>query len=124
MLHGPGHFSEDCKVLKVYSEWYATQRRNKKKETRSCGKPKRGKVVEFDDNTHESNVVQNDEIPIPRKKKGTNVATKKCKIKIVKSAASEQLHTYGIDSLNLSDTEHTDNDYVRGEENSNGHDSE
>ena len=28
-LHGPGHSSEDCKVIKVYSENYVTQRPNK-----------------------------------------------------------------------------------------------
>ena len=67
--------------------------------------------------------MQNDEIPIPRKKKGTQLATKKRKIKSVKPASAEKGSTYGIDSLNLSDTAHAEIDSVRGEENSYGHDS-
>ena len=68
--------------------------------------------------------MENHGYPIPRKKNGTKVATKKRKIKIVKAAASEKGRTYGIVSLNLSDTAHADNDSVRGEGNSDGHDSE
>ena len=68
--------------------------------------------------------MQNDEIPIPRKKKGTQLATKKRKIKSVKPASAEKGSTYGIESLILADTVHADNDSVLGEENSNRHDSE
>ena len=62
--------------------------------------------------------------PIPRKKKGTKVMTKKHKIKSVKADAVEKGRTYGIDSLNLDDTTLVYNDSILGEENSNGHDSE
>ena len=102
---------------------YAAQRPHKSTETWSGGNSKHGKVVKFDDNTQEANVMQNDEIPIPRKKKGTQLATKKRKIKSVKPASAEKGSTYGIDSLNLSDTAHAEIDSVRGEENSYGHDS-
>ena len=53
--------------------------------------------------------------PILRKKKGKKVATKKRKIKSVKEAEVEKGHTYGIDSLNLADTAHAENDSIRGE---------
>ena len=68
--------------------------------------------------------MQNDDIPIPRKKKGTKLATQKRKIKSVKSAAEKKGRTYGIYSFNIADTSHADNDSVRREENANGHDSE
>ena len=50
---------------------------------------------------------------MPSKKKGTKVATKKRKIKSVKTAAVEKGRTYGIDSLNLADTTHTDSDSLK-----------
>ena len=90
LLHGPRHSSEECKVLKVYSENYAAQRPHKSIEACSGGNPKRGKVVEFDDNNQEVNTTENCGDPIPRKKKGTKVATKKHKIKIVKAGSSEK----------------------------------
>ena len=49
----------------------------------------------------------------PRKKRVTKMATKKCNIKSVKPAAVEKERTYGIDSLNLADTTHAENDSVR-----------
>ena len=52
------------------------------------------------------------------------MAAKKRKIKSAKSAAAEKGRTYGIDSLNLTDTAHAENDCVLGEENSDGHNSE
>ena len=51
------------------------------------------------------------------------MAAKKRKIKSAKSAAAEKGRTYGIDSLNLADTAHAENDSVQEDENSNGHDS-
>ena len=61
---------------------YAAQRPHKSTETWSGGNSKHGKVVKFDDNTQEANVMQNYYIPIPRKEKGKKVATKKRKIKM------------------------------------------
>ena len=52
------------------------------------------------------------------------MTTKKRKIKSAKTDAVEKGRTYGIESLNLSETSHAENDSVRGEENANGHDSE
>ena len=42
------------------------------------------------------------------------MANKKRKIKSVKAAAVEKRRTYGIDSLNLSDTTYVENESVRG----------
>ena len=69
LLHGPGHSSEECKVLKVYSEKYAAQRPHKSTEAKSGCKPKHSKVVEFNRNTQEVNFMQDDDIPISREKK-------------------------------------------------------
>ena len=69
LLHGPGHSSEECKVLKLYSEKYAAQRPHKPKGDCSGGNPRRGKVVDFDDNTQEVNTMKNHVNPTPRKKK-------------------------------------------------------
>ena len=91
-------------------------------ESRTSGKPKCVKVVEFNENTQESNVIQNDDIPTPKKKKGIKVATKKPKRKSVKSATVEK-RNYGIDSLNLADTTHGENYSILGEQNVNGNDS-
>ena len=60
--------------------------------------------------------------PIPWKKKGIKVATKKPKRKSVKSATVEK-RNYGIDSLNLADTTHGENYSILGEQNVNGNDS-
>ena len=50
---------------------------------------------------------------------------KKRKIKIVKVYAAEKGRAYGIDSLNLADTVHeADNDFIQGEDNAAGNDSE
>ena len=68
--------------------------------------------------------MQNDDIPIPRMKKGPKAATKKRMIKTVKAAASEKGSTYGVGRLNLSETVHMEDDFVRGEENVDGHDYE
>ena len=50
--------------------------------------------------------------------------TKKRKIKSDKEATLEQERTYGIESLNIADTAHAENDSVLGEKNANGHESE
>ena len=84
LLHGPGHSSEDYKVLTFYSEKYAAQRPHKPTDECSGGKPKRGKVVEFDDNTQEVNTMENHGDTIPRNKNGTKVSTKNRNIKSVK----------------------------------------
>ena len=106
LLHGSGHSSDECKVLKVYSEKYAAQRPHKPTEALSGGKPKRGKVVESDDNTQKVNTMENHGDSIPRNEKEKKLATKKCKIKSVKVAAVEKGRTYGINSLNPADTAH------------------
>ena len=123
-MHGPNHPSEECKVLKVYSEKYAAQRSHKYTEARSGGKPKHGEFAEFDRKTREASVIENYDIPIPRKKKVTKGAIKKRKIKSVKADAAEKGRTYGIGILNLADTVHAENYSVRGEENINENDSE
>ena len=65
MLNGPGHSSEECKVLNIYSKKYAAQRPHQNKEARSGGKRKHGKSIEFDDNTQKFNVMENNDDPIP-----------------------------------------------------------
>ena len=81
MLHGPVHTSEECKVLNIYSGEYAAQGPRENKEARSGGNPKRGKTVEFDENTQEVNVVDNHDNPIPRNKKDKNWLSKSAKLK-------------------------------------------
>ena len=52
------------------------------------------------------------------------LAIKKRRIKSAKADAAGKGRTYGIDSLNLSDTVHeADNDSIHGEGNAYGHDS-
>ena len=55
LLHGPGHSSEDCKVLKEYSKNYSVQRPHNEHEACSGGKTKRGKSV--DGNVKEVNIM-------------------------------------------------------------------
>ena len=52
------------------------------------------------------------------------MAIQKRNNKRAKVAAAEKGRINGIDSLNLSDTAHAENDSVQGEENANEHDSE
>ena len=47
------------------------------------------------------------------------MAIQKRNNKSTKAAAAEKERIYGIDSLNLSDTAHAENDSVQGEENAN-----
>ena len=72
LLHGPGHSTEECKVLKKYSDKYSTQRPHKDKEARSRGKNKRGKFIEFDGEMQEVNSMASHSDPIPSKKKVKN----------------------------------------------------
>ena len=88
------------------------QQLHKSIESWSGSKPKHGKKFKFARNTQKTNVMENDDIPIPRKKKGTKVAIKRRKIKSMKLVASEKGCTYCIDNLNLSDTVHAENDSV------------
>ena len=87
LFNGPGQSSKECKVLKIYSKKCAAQRPHKTAEAPSCSKPKRDKVVKFNDSTQEFNTMGNHGDPIPRKKKGLKVVTKKCNTKSVKAAA-------------------------------------
>ena len=68
LLHGPGHSSEDCKVIKEYSKKYAVQRPQKENEARSVRKTKHDKSVEFDGNVRKVNIMEHDD-PTPNKKK-------------------------------------------------------
>ena len=68
LMHGPGHSSQNCKLLKEYFKKYAKQRPHTKKEAHSSGKTKRDKSVELDRNTKEFNIVEHDD-PIHKKKK-------------------------------------------------------
>ena len=71
-MHGPGHKSEERKVLKVYPENYAEQRPHKDKEACSSGKTKPGKSVNFDNNKQEVNIMEYHDDPIPKKIRGKN----------------------------------------------------
>ena len=61
--------------------------------------------------------MENNDIPIPRKKKEKKLAIKKRKTKSVKSAAAaEKGRTHGIDRINIVETVHeAENDSVQGE---------
>ena len=72
MLHGPGHSSEDFKVLQDYSENHITQRPFKDKQARSGGN-KCGKTVKLKSASEEVNVMKYHDEPIPKKKKGKKV---------------------------------------------------
>ena len=56
-MHGPGHSSEECKVLKAYSEKYSAQNPHKTTEACSVNNTKLGKVFKFNDNTQEVNTM-------------------------------------------------------------------
>ena len=75
---------------------YTAKRPIKNKEACSGGNPKRGKTVEFNENTQEVNVMENCDNTIPRNKKGKKLAIKKRNIKSVKAAAAEKVRTYGM----------------------------
>ena len=70
VLYGPGHTSEECKVLEFYSDKYAVQRPQKDKESRSSGKPNFVKSVKFGDNTQEIKIMETYDDTIPKKNNG------------------------------------------------------
>ena len=72
MLHVPGHNSEECKELKVYSDKYAAQRPHQNKEAQSGGKPKHVKSTEFGNNKKEVSIMETYDDPIPKKKNKKN----------------------------------------------------
>ena len=68
-MHGPGHSSGDCRVLKEYSKKCASQWPHKENEAHSGGKTKRGKSVKCDINVKVVNIMEHHE-PILKKNKG------------------------------------------------------
>ena len=70
-MRGPGHYLEECKVLKEYSKKYGVQRPNTDIEARSGGKTKCNNTVEFYSSTKEANIMERD-APINKKKKEKN----------------------------------------------------
>ena len=68
LLHGPGHSSEECKVLQEYSKKQTAQRPHKENEACSEGKTKLGKSIKFSGSIKEDNIVDQDD-PIPKKKR-------------------------------------------------------
>ena len=102
-VHGPGHSTEDCKVLKEFSKNYAAQRTHKEKEAWSGGNKKRTKTVKFDSQTQEFNTMVYRDAPIPRKKNGRDQA-KNPKSEKDAAVPSEEELTYGIYRLNLGKT--------------------
>ena len=99
MLHGPGHSTEECKVIQDYSENHIAQQPFKDKQARSGGN-KRGKTVKFEGASEEANVMKYHDEPIPRKKKGKR-EKKKPKSDQVNADPSEVGRNYGLDRLNL-----------------------
>ena len=70
-LHGPGHSSEEWKVLRDYSKKYTAQRPHKDNEAHSGIKIKRNKSAEFDSRFKKANVMEHGNT-IPKKKKKKN----------------------------------------------------
>ena len=68
MLCGPRHTSEECKVLRDYTEKLSTQHTYKDKQACSGGN-RRGKTVKFESAAEEVNIMKLHDEPIPRKKK-------------------------------------------------------
>ena len=81
MLHGAGNSFEECKVIKIYSESYAAQQPHQNKESRSGGKPKCGKSIEFNENTQEVHVMEKHDDPIRRNEKEKNWLLKSTRLK-------------------------------------------
>ena len=67
LVHGSGNSTEDCKVLKEYSEKYHTQLNCK--EARYGGKKNHGKYVKLDAKTQEFNIIVFYTEPAPKKKR-------------------------------------------------------
>ena len=65
--------------------------------------------------------MENNDDPIPRKKKEKKRAIKNRKIKSAKADTAEKVCTYGIDSLSLADTvNEAENDSIHEEDNDSG----
>ena len=73
MLHDPVHTSEECKVLKIYSDKYAAQRPHKYKEYWSGRKTKHGKYVKFGNNIQEVKIMETYDDPTPNKNEEKNM---------------------------------------------------
>ena len=71
LMHGPGYYSKEFKVLKGYSEKYAAQRSHKDSEACSGSKKKCNNSVEFYSGFKESNIIEHDAL-IPNKKRKKN----------------------------------------------------
>ena len=67
MLHGPEHSSEECIILREYSEKRVAQQPFKYKESRSNGN-KRDKTIKFEQATEEANIMKSQDELITRKK--------------------------------------------------------
>ena len=104
MLHGPGHSSKECKVLKVYSKNHGAQRPFKDKEARSVGN-KSTKTARFDDTTQEVNTVKYHDDRILKKKKGKN-QKKNPKSDQDNVEPSDDERIYGIDRTNFGEPAH------------------
>ena len=68
MLHGPGHSSEQFKVLQEYSKNHIVQQPFKDKQALSSSN-KRRKTVKFKSASEEADVMKYHDEPIPKKKK-------------------------------------------------------
>ena len=70
LLHGPRHSSEECKVLKEYTEKRSMQNPHKEKEAHPRGNNSRDKTVKFNGATQEVNTMKSHYESIPNNKKG------------------------------------------------------
>ena len=107
LLHGTGHSSVDCRVLKEYSKKYATQQSHKESEAWSGGKINRVKSVKFDGNVKEVNIMEHDYYN-PNKKKKKLAKNRKSESK--KADPEELGRSYGIDRLNIGEAKHDSSD--------------
>ena len=102
-MHDPGHSSEECKLLKVYSKIYAAQRPYKDNKGRYSGKTKPGEYVEFNSTAKEANIMEHGD-PIPKKNKGkTSQKPQEWK----RQDKTKRLwKTYGIEHLKIGEATH------------------
>ena len=94
LLNGPGHPSEDYKVLKEYSKNYAAHNPHKENEACFRGKTKRSKPVDFNGSIKEDNIMEH-EYPIT--KKISKELSEKRNNESTKSDQEYIRNTYGID---------------------------
>ena len=64
LIHGPGHSSEECKILQEYIESLLAQHTYKDKQALSRGN-KRGKTFKFEGFSEEANVTKSHDDPTP-----------------------------------------------------------